>query len=156
MHAEAVALPTTTAPMPAPVPRAAPAALTATLVKFTPDAATAPDQAAAIATPSPTSAEILSLPSDTARRYMLPARLGSVRALNQPKDRVRKAGRPACTTKPLPKRPAATATASLLKPRRHCTSPRVLHPVSASATIIQLPQRRLPAPAQSAALERTA
>ncbi len=106
---------------------------------------------------NPVSADILILPSDTARHYRLAARLGSVRALNQPKIRIRKSAVPACTTKPLPKKhSAAGSTASRLKPRRHCASPRVLRPVSKSATIIQLSHSR-PMPAtQSAALQQTA
>ncbi len=81
------------------------------------------------------SAEILTLPSDPGRHYMLSSRLGSVSALNQPKTRARKPAAPVCTTKPLRKR-ASAAAAPTLKPHRHYASPRVLRPERASAKIM--------------------
>lgn len=161
-HVTAAALPVAMGPITTPKPQATQAAAVATVIELVPDAslpaAEAGVQATAFvdATPILVSAEILVLPSDAARHYMLAARLGSVRALNQPKSRIRKPAGPTCTTKPLPKRYSAAAPASALKPHRHCASPRVLRPVSTSATIIQLAQRRPQSPAQSAALKRTA
>ena len=153
-------LPAQPAPMAPPTPRSSSGATPAVIIRLSPEATsiavTVEAPHASIAAQAPVSAAILAMPSDATRHYMLAARLGSVRALNQPKARARKPAAPNCTTKPLPKRSSAAAAASALKRRRHCASPRVLRPVSTSATIIHLAQRRPMPPAQRASLQRTA
>ena len=72
--------------------------------------------------------------------------------LNPPKALARKRGRPASSTKPLPKRANAMAAAGP-KPKRQVNAPRVLKPIPLSAEIIRFSDR---AAAKAAAGARNA